>query len=384
MGDRIAILIPRLAIPTMQIGGAERVAIRLANGIAASGVVTDLVVFSSKSLLRDELSEAVNLVDLNATNWFIAFVKFKNYMARTKPLAVLAQDIRAAMLAVLVRNLTGLSTKIIVTIHATLSQRWNEAVILKKFLAPKIVRRFLLQTDAVVAVSQGAAADLVSFLRLPHDRVRVIYNPVISEDIFVKAKEEPTYPCFGTHDPPVILGVGRLCQEKDFETLLKAFALVRRKRMARLVILGEGEQRAFLERLAKELSVQHDVVMPGVVKNPFPYMARAAVFVLSSVWEGLPTVLIEALALGTPIVSTDCPSGPAEILENGKWGKLVPPRDPQAMAEAILRTLEESRKPISPAAWKRFTVEESVKQYLTLIEEIEKQKLANEPPLYTA
>jgi len=376
VGDRIAILIPRLAIPRMQIGGAERVAIRLANGIAASGVVTDLdlVVFSSKSLLRDELSEAVNLVDLSATNWFIAFLKFKNYMARTKPLAVLAQDNRAAMLAVLIRKLTNLPTKIIVTIHATLTQRWNtKMMMLKRFFARRIVRLFLLQTDAVVAVSRGAAADLVSFLRLPHDRVRVIYNPVISEDIFVKAKEEPEFPYFETHDPPVILGVGRLCQQKDFETLLKAFALVRRKRMARLVILGEGEQRAFLERLAKELSIQHDVAMPGVVKNPFPYMARAAVFVLSSVWEGLPTVLIEALALGTPIVSTDCPSGPAEILENGKWGKLVPPRDPQAMAEAILQTLEEPRKSLPPEVWRRFTVEESVKQYLALISGIVKE-----------
>ena len=127
-----------------------------------------------------------------------------------------------------------------------------------------------------------------------------------------------------------------------------------------------------LKKLARELSIEHDVMMPGVVKNPFPYISRAAVFVLSSRHEGLPAVLIEALALGTPIVSTDCPSGPAEILEQGKWGRLVPLRDPQAMAKGILQTLDEPRKLIPPNVWKRCTVEESVKQYLNLISEIER------------
>lgn len=371
MRDRIAILIPRLAIPGMQLGGAERVAIRLANGLAASGVPTDLVVFSSKSLLQDEISQLVNLVDLNATNWLVALLKLKNYICRKTPLVILAQDNRAAIFTVLARKLAKQpATKIIVTIHATLSQRWNEISILRRSLKRKIVRPFLLQTDAIVAVSKGAAEDLVSLLRLPQDHVRIIYNPVISEDLFVRAKEKPALPWFDTNDPPVVLGVGRLVWEKDFETLLKAFALVRKKRVARLVILGEGGLREPLQRLAKELSIQQDVLMPGVVKNPFPYIARAAVFVLSSVWEGLPTVLIEALALGTPIVSTDCPSGPAEILENGKWGRLVPPRDPQAMAEAILQTLEEPRKLIPPEVWKRFAVEENVKLYLALISNI--------------
>ena len=373
MKERVAVLIPRLGIPGQQIGGAERTAIRLANGMAASGVPTDLVVFRSGGMLQDEISQAVRFVDLKAYNWPKTFLTLKKYMLQAHPLAILAQDNRAGMLAVFVRELTNISTQIILTVHATLSQRWRESSALRRSLSKQLVRPFHLRADAVVAVSREAAEDLVSLMRLPRDHVKVVYNPVVSDELFTKAKEEPQLPWFGPKDPPVILGVGRLCEAKDFATLLRAFALVRQKLETRLVILGEGEMRHELEKLARELSIEHDVMMPGVVKNPFPYISRAAVFVLSSRHEGLPTVLIEALALGTPIVSTNCPSGPAEILENGRWGRLVPPGDPQAMAEAIVETLGEPRRPVPHEAWARFTIEESVKRYLQLIKESHKR-----------
>lgn len=369
MKQRISILIPRLAIPGQKIGGGERVAINLANGIAAVGIPTDLVVFTPGSMLQDEISQTVHVVSLDALNWLEAFLRFRRYLLDTRPTAVLAQDNRAGVLAVLVREFTSVPTRIIATVHTTLSQRWGEAPVWKKLLSRQLVRPFHLRADAVVAVSKAAAEDLVSLMPLPRDHVKVVYNPVVSKELFVKAKEEPQLPWFASNGPPVILGVGSLCKAKDFKTLLKAFALVRQKRDARLVILGEGEMRHELEKLANELSIEQDVMMPGVVKNPFPYISRAAVFVLSSRREGLPTVLIEALALGAPIVSTDCPSGPAEILENGKWGYLVPPGDPEAMAEAIIRTLDEPRRPVPQEAWARFTIEASVKRYLKLVEE---------------
>ncbi|MCD6154739.1 MAG: glycosyltransferase [Candidatus Verstraetearchaeota archaeon] len=373
MKRHISVLIPRLAIPGQKIGGAERVAINLANGIAAVGIPTDLVVFRPESMLQDEISQTVHVVSLEARNWLEAFPRLRRYLLDARPTAILAQDNRAGILAMLARKSTNVSTRVIVTIHDTLSQRWSETSIWKKKFARNFVRPFLLKADAVVAVSREAAEDLVSLIRLPRNHVKVIYNPVLSDGIFDKAKEEPQLPWFGSKDPPVILGVGRLCKQKDFETLLKAFALVRQKLEAKLVILGEGEMRHELEKLARELSIEHDVMMPGVVKNPFPYISRAAVFVLSSRHEGLPTVLIEALALGTPIVSTNCPSGPAEILENGRWGRLVPPGDPQAMAEAIVERLGEPRRPVPHEAWTRFTIEESVERYLQLIKESHKR-----------
>jgi glycosyltransferase involved in cell wall biosynthesis len=371
MSRSIAVFIPLLGIPGEQIGGAKCTAIKLAKGLALNGYPTDLVVFNSQNLLQDEISQSVHLVSLKTRGWSDAFFKLKDYIQRNNPSVILAQDNRAAMLAVFVRGLTKAPTKIIITIHTTLSQRWSDLSTPRRLLMPKIVRPFLLRTDAVVAVSNAAAEDLVSLLHLPKNLVRIIYNPIISEDIFIKAKEEPVLPWFTDNEPPVVLGVGRLSREKDFETLLKAFALVRAKRCARLVILGEGKMRHALEGLAKELSIDQDVMMPGAVENPFPYMLRAAVFVLSSLYEGLPSVLVEALALGTPVVSTDCSGGSAEILENGKWGKLVPPKDPQAMAEAVLQMLEAPRKLIPHEVWRRFTVEASVKQYLALISDLD-------------
>ena len=169
-----------------------------------------------------------------------------------------------------------------------------------------------------------------------------IYNPVVTAELVSQSRAPLDHPWLQLGAPPVILGVGRLHEQKDFPTLLRAFARVRAKREARLIILGEAkhaEYRTELTTLAAQLGIANDVMFPGFVDNPFAYMAHAAVFVLSSAWEGLPTVLIEALACGCPVVSTDCPSGPAEILENGKYGPLVPVGDDVALADAICSVL---------------------------------------------
>ena len=182
------------------------------------------------------------------------------------------------------------------------------------------------------------------------------------------AREVPDHPWFAPGQPPVILGVGRLTPQKDFPTLVRAFSQVRRLRAARLVILGEGEGRAELEALADELGVKEDLALPGFQNNALSYMAHSAVFVLSSAWEGLPTVLIEALAAGTRVVSTDCPSGPREILQDGRFGALVPVGDASALARAILETLERPASCVSPDALHSFTRDAAVDHYLHLIE----------------
>src|SRR5262249_37227290 len=148
-----------------------------------------------------------------------------------------------------------------------------------------------------------------------------------------------SHPWFAPGSLPVILGVGRLTWQKDFPTLIKAFALVRSRQPARLLILGEGEKRLELETIVKELGLAADVCLPGYVDNPFAYMHRCSAFVLSSASEGLPNSLIEAMACGAPVISTDCASGTAEILENGRYGPLVPVGDVEAMATAISATL---------------------------------------------
>jgi len=162
--------------------------------------------------------------------------------------------------------------------------------------------------------------------------------------------------------------VGRLTEQKDFSTLLQAFAQVRAQRQARLLLLGEGEMRDELTALGLALGIAKDLSLHGFTNNPFAYMARAAVFVLSSAYEGLPGVLIQALACGCPVVSTDCPSGPSEILENGQYGRLVPVGDPAAMAQAILSTLEAppDRGLLQKQA-SLFSVDRAVEQYLEVL-----------------
>jgi glycosyltransferase involved in cell wall biosynthesis len=188
--------------------------------------------------------------------------------------------------------------------------------------------------------------------------------------MLAKASEPVSHPWFTPGQPPVILGVGRLTPQKDFPTLLRAFALVRRQRPARLVIVGEGrtEAKEALLRLAIELGCPDDVSLPGFTHNPFCFMANASVFVLSSLHEGLPGVLIQALACGVPVVSTDCPSGPREILEGGRHGRLVALGDFAAMADAITEALERPGDGAARMArGRQFSVERAVDRYLGLL-----------------
>jgi len=181
---------------------------------------------------------------------------------------------------------------------------------------------------------------LHEFIHLPLGKITTINTPVVTESLFERAGEAINHPWFNDDSPPIILGVGRFVPQKDLLTLIQAFAEVRQERPARLVILGDGQERQKLEALVGELGLQDDVWMPGFVGN-LPFMKQSDVFVLSSIFEGLPTVLIEALALSPAIVSTDCPGGIGEILNDGECGLIVPMRDPKSLAQAIIQSLDD-------------------------------------------
>jgi glycosyltransferase involved in cell wall biosynthesis len=222
--------------------------------------------------------------------------------------------------------------------------------------------------ESLVAVSEGAAADLAQTLRLPRNIVKVIYNPIISPEMFEKAKESFDHPWFAPRQPPVLLGIGRLVPEKDFRTLVLAFEKVRRHMPCRLMILGEGKDLMALRGIVNSAGLSDDVAFPGFVENPYKYMARSSLFVLSSLREGLPTVLIEALALGVPVVSTDCESGPREILEGGRYGQLVKPGDADALAAAIREALLNKQPSFNRT--ERFERKSISEQYLSLINQV--------------
>jgi glycosyltransferase involved in cell wall biosynthesis len=229
--------------------------------------------------------------------------------------------------------------KVILSIHNTVSEEFSEGQGVIAAVKPWFMKLSCGLADAIVSVSQGVADDLTKSLKLEPGKVKVIYNPILSPDIFVQARLPIEHPWLGRLDIPVFLSIGRLFSAKDFPTLLKAFALVRQKMNAKLVVLGEGEERSNLEQLIRQLNIKDDVDLHGFVDNPYKYIANSSSFVLSSKYEGFGNVLVEALALGKPIVSTDCPSGPSEILDGGKYGKLVPVGDVDALAQAMIESL---------------------------------------------
>jgi glycosyltransferase involved in cell wall biosynthesis len=228
---------------------------------------------------------------------------------------------------------------------------------------PALIRSFYPWADGIVAVSEGVADDLAAVTGLCRDRINVIYNPVVTPEVARMVQEPLDHPWLQPGQPPVVVAVGGLRPQKDFGTLVEAFACVRRRRPARLLILGEGWQRVNLETLVAQHRLEADVQMPGFVPNPYPYLARAAAFALSSRWEGLPGALIEALFCGVPIVATDCPSGPREILAQGQYGRLVPVGDPTALAEALESALSGELAPPPRESWRRFEVDTVVDRY---------------------
>jgi glycosyltransferase involved in cell wall biosynthesis len=337
MSGRVALL-----LPSLRRGGAERVTVNLARGFAGEGVPTDLVVVEEGGALREEVPSAVRIVDLSARRVAASLPALARYLRRERPQVLLAAMVHANVVAAWARWLSRAPTRLVVSEHVTPSfglraHRRASA----RLLLPLLMRPSYALADAVVAVSEGAKADLVAHLGFSPERIRVIYNPVVTPELEELGQRSPGHPWLEPGEEPVILGAGRLHPQKDFVGLIEAFALVRRQRRVRLIILGEGAERPRLLALAAERGLACDVDLPGFVTNPFAFMARARLFALSSVFEGLPGVLIQALAMGCPVVATDCPSGPAEILDGGRHGRLVPPGDPDALAAAILAALAE-------------------------------------------
>ncbi|MEW6491811.1 MAG: glycosyltransferase [Cyanobacteriota bacterium] len=322
-------------------GGAERVMINLARGFGEQGLKVDLVLVKAEGPYLSQLSQKVRVVKLDSSRLILSLPPLVRYLKQEKPPVLISALEDTNMVALWAKKLAGVSTQVVVTVHNHLSREAKNSTTLKRRLTPQFVKWFYPWADTIVAVSQGVAEDLVD-MGLPSKKIKAIYNPIVTPELSEKLQEPIDHPWFSPGQPPVILGVGRLEKQKDFPTLIHAFARVRQQHPARLMILGEGSDRSHLDSLVQELGLTEDVVFGGFVANPYAYMAQATVLVLSSAWEGFGNVLVEAMAAGTPVVSTDCESGPAEILANGQYGKLVAVGDSQGMAKAIADTLNES------------------------------------------
>ncbi len=346
-------------------GGVERMVLNLVEGFAAAGHRIDLLAVRAGDMEQRAWPDAVRVRDLGVRHTALARPALTRYLREFQPCALFCAKDRAIRVAVRARARSGVPCTLVGRLGTNLSAALGGRGVLARWLRIAPMRRIYRQVDTVVAVSQGVAEDTARVTGLPPTRIRVVRNPVVTPRLRQQADQAPDHPWFAEGGKPVILGAGRLTEQKDFQTLIRAYAAVRKTRAARLVIIGEGRSRNDLERLSGLLGVHAAVDFPGHLDNPYALMARAAVFVLSSRWEGSPNVLTEALALGTPVVSTDCPSGPRELLDGGRYGELVPMGDVPAMAAAIGRVLDGARPAGSAAdAVRDYTVEASVRGYL--------------------
>ncbi len=344
-------------------GGAERNLLALSGDLAARGHAVELVLAERRGALLGSVPDAVPCRALpragavataralarcgaGALRWgwrnrlARSLVALVAWLRRERPDALVTTLPKNALLALFARELADVPTRIVVREANTFSSEAARGDRRDPRSLIDLARRWYPRADALVAVSEGVRRDLVDTLGLAPERVTRVYNGLDSDAVAARAAAPLDDPWAAPGVPPLLLAVGRLSHQKDFETLLRAFAALRRARPARLLVAGEGPLRGRLEGLARELALgDDDLRLPGFL-DPYPWMGRAAALVLSSRWEGFPNVLLEALACGCPVVSSDCPHGPAEILAGGRYGRLVPPGDVAALRDALAATLD--------------------------------------------
>jgi glycosyltransferase involved in cell wall biosynthesis len=358
----------RLAIfaPSMAQGGAERGALKLAEGLTQRGFHVDLVLAAAEGPRLSEVSPDVKIVDLHARRVLSSLPGLIGYLRRAKPLALVSYLDHANVIALTACRLVRFPGRILVVEQNTLSEAAKHGKSRRDRLMPQIVRAVYPRADYVVGVSAGVVDDLMRFTSLPAEKLKVVFNPIVTPDLRERAKEPVEHSWFADGSK-VFVAVGRLRPQKDFDTLLHAFSRVRATRPARLLILGEGPERPALEDLVRKLGIADDVSLPGSVGNPYAYLSRAVAFVLSSRWEGLPTVLIEALACGAPVIATDCPSGPREILAGGRYGKLVAVNAVEDLTAAMEEAVD-GRLPRPPdESWQPYELDAVVDEFLRLM-----------------
>ncbi len=378
VGDRTAIpdsqaadAKPRIALymPSMVSGGAERVMANVASQLAErDDVEVDFLFVTAKGPYLEQLHEGVRIVDFDCRRIANSLPHLIRYLRRERPAALLAALDPPNLVAIAATKVARVRNRVVVTEHCNFSSAIEAAARRDAAaLVPTLVGRLYPYADSVIAVSQGVADDLAESTGLARDVIDVVGNPVITSEVRAKAALEPTHPWFIDSGPPVIMAAGRLAHQKNYELLLHSMAKVAEQRQARLVVFGEGPDREDLLALRKRLGLDDVVDFPGFVDNPYAHMRTAKAFVLSSRFEGLPTVLIEALYCGAAVVSTDCPSGPEEILAAGKYGRLVPVEDQTALAAGLIEALDGKIARPGQESWADFQEQVVVEQYLDIL-----------------
>lgn len=358
-----------MLLPDLRGGGTERVAVNLANAFVDRAIATDMIVMSPAGVYSHLLRPDVRMVSLDVPRMRSIVMPLVRYLRAERPTALLANMWPLTVIAILARRIAGVSTRLVVAEHIA----WPEDDIngmgrFERWTFRTSLRLLFPRADGVVAVSHGVADDLARLTGIDRKRIAAIYNPIVAAGVVVsKAPERmPENWWYGSHKR--VVAVGSLCHRKDYPTLLRAMAQLRQQVDARLLILGEGECKAELGLLATELGIADFVDLFGFANDPSPYYRHADLHVLCSKREGFGNVIVEALEAGTPVVSTDCLSGPREILGEGRFGRLVPVGDAEALATAMAETLADFRDRAALQARARdFSIDMIADQYLALL-----------------
>ncbi len=347
----------------------------MAKGFAKKGIETQLVLAIADGPYLKEIPSSIKIIDLKSKKVLYSVNKLRKYLVEQNPDVLISTLSRVNIAAILAKSFSGVNTKLILREANTFSVYLDSNKNLWDKIIDYMIKKLYKRGDKIVAVSEGVANDLKITLPNLKNKITVIYNPVIDEEVFDKAYEPVDNDWLNDQSIPVIIGVGRISEQKDISTLIGAFNIALQQKEMRLLILGKYNENDHeylkLIELINEFGISDKVKFEGFVSNPFAYLSRASVFVLSSKWEGLPGVLIQALACGCPVVSTDCPSGPNEVINSQSIGYLSPVGDCEILADNIVRTLDHKiDKTTLINRAKEFSVDKGADNYLKMIAEL--------------
>ena len=351
-------------IGSMRIGGAERATLHLMNGLVTKGLNIELVLLHKAGDFLAKVDPKITIVNLNKRKASQSIGIFKKYLKTNNPKTLFIVQNHIQLMVLFTVKISSWKGKIILSEQSTYLKNLKG---LKGFVQKFLSKIFFPRADSIIAVSEGVAVELKRIFPKLESKIHVIYNPIITNE-FIKVKDRPVDHPFFNRGNIVIVSAGRLAKSKNFDLMIRAFHKVNKTVPVKLIIFGDGEENHHLKNLINSLHLTDDVSLPGFVSDPCMYFSKADLFVLSSDFEGLPGVIIEALACGCKVVSTDCENGPAEILMNGKFGWLTSVGDCEALAARIQVALNsQTDKSLLIERSNDFHVEKIANSYLGLL-----------------
>jgi glycosyltransferase involved in cell wall biosynthesis len=353
-------------LPQVVAGGAENNFAKIASALARRGWSVEILVSNARQPFSPHLDKSVKVIELKSRFGRFRLFALLDYLNKNKPIVLMSGLEGPNLLSGLIKRLKLTKTRVVVSLRNRDDLEIADYPSgIKKTIFEYFYDFAIRGADHIIVIANELKNHLVNEVGIPSEKITVIYNPIMTEKVRNAAAEPITEDWFSGSSEPYLLSVGRLELQKDYPTLFKALTIVRREFPVKLLILGEGTERANLEAMVKSMGLENVVRMPGFTSNPFRFMKRAKVFVFPSKHEGFGNVLLEAMACGVPIVSTDCPAGPREILEGGEWGSLVAVGDVKALADAIIETLRHPPVLNYDERLSDFDFERTVEKYMT-------------------